>query len=90
MLASLFAKLCQDSLNEKYTYYADIAGLTFALASSFEGLLLEATGYNEKISVLIKKIFQRLVELEVREERFHVIQEQVKRNCRSTIFSNYF
>lgn len=78
VLTSLFAKLCQDSLNEKYTYYADIAGLTFALASSFEGLLLEVTGYNEKISVLVKKIFQRLINLEVKEERFHVLQEQVK------------
>lgn len=79
VLASLFAKLCQDSLNEKYTYYADIAGLTFGLASSFEGLLLEVTGYNEKISVLVNKIFQRLVELDVKEGRFHVLQEQVNK-----------
>lgn len=40
VLMSLFAKLCQDSLNEKYTYSAHIAGLNFSLTSSFEGLLV--------------------------------------------------
>lgn len=80
VLTTLFTKLCQDSLNEKYTYYADIAGLSFELQCIYEGILIEVAGYNEKIPLLLEKIIERLSKFKVKEERFAVIKEQQIRN----------
>jgi len=80
VLTSLFFSLVDDSLNEKYTYNAEIAGLKFSLSTILEGALLKVSGFNEKIHLLMKKIIERIATYQVSEDRFSVIKEQRTRD----------
>jgi secreted Zn-dependent insulinase-like peptidase len=49
----------------------------FSLTATFEGMQLEVAGYNQKIPLLVKIIFERLASLKISDDRFAVIKEQV-------------
>jgi len=78
----LYADLVKDALNE-YTYAADLAGISYALDSCPEGLILALEGYNDKILVLLQKVLERMKDLEVQKERFDLIKEQLVRAYRN-------
>lgn len=37
-LTTLYVQACWDALNEKYTYFAELAGLLFSMTHSFDGI----------------------------------------------------
>ena len=78
VLTVLYSRLLEDSLQE-YSYDADIAGLRYELSSAVSGLSVVFSGYNHKLSVLVCEVMKRMRELEVKQERFDVIREQLKR-----------
>ncbi|KAJ3054883.1 Insulinase (Peptidase M16) [Rhizophlyctis rosea] len=71
----LYTDLLKDALNE-YSYYAEVAGLSYALENNTEGFVLVCDGYNDKLSILLQKIVDKMVNLKINPERFKVIQEQ--------------
>ncbi|KAF9923801.1 Insulinase (Peptidase M16) [Linnemannia zychae] len=83
----LYVELVKDALNEE-TYSAEIAGLTYSLSSTNEGMLLFVRGYNHKASHLLEKIVHKMKNLEVEPERFARIRDQVERRYRNSYLAN--
>ena len=67
----MFTMLLKDDLVE-FGYDAEMAGVRYDIASLFDGFKVEVSGYNDKQLVLLKKILERMVTLEVKPERFDV------------------
>ncbi|KXS20116.1 hypothetical protein M427DRAFT_52375 [Gonapodya prolifera JEL478] len=82
VLTKLYTELVKDSLNE-YSYFADVAGLSYYLEAQVDGLLLGFSGYNDKISLLVEKVAERMRTLEVDPVRFELIAEQLSRSYKN-------
>jgi len=65
-----------DSLAE-FSYNAEIAGLAYKLVQNSTGLTLTASGYNDKMPLLLEHILDRIKTLNVNPERLEVMKEQV-------------
>ncbi|KAG0266792.1 Insulinase (Peptidase M16) [Mortierella polycephala] len=74
----LYVTLLKDSLNE-YSYDADLAGLSYSLDTTVEGMVLSIEGYNDKAHVLLQKVVEKMKSLEIDPDRFHLIQDQMER-----------
>ncbi|KAF9179055.1 Insulinase (Peptidase M16) [Haplosporangium sp. Z 767] len=74
----LYVTLLKDSLNE-YSYDADLAGLSYSLDTTVEGMILSIEGYNDKAHVLLQKVVEKMKNLEIDPDRFHLIQDQMER-----------
>ena len=78
VMSRLYVDLVEDSLNE-YAYDADIAGLSHSLSDNAQGLMIELNGFNDKMSVLLEKVLLGLRDLEIKQERFDVAKEKVRK-----------
>ena len=78
VLTVLYARLLEDSLQE-YSYDADLAGLRYDVSSAVSGISVVFNGYNHKLSVLVGEVMRKMRELTVKQERFDVVREQLKR-----------
>ncbi|KAG0591845.1 hypothetical protein KC19_1G206700 [Ceratodon purpureus] len=78
LLTDIFAKLLKDQLNE-YAYYASIAGLGYSISRTADGFEVVVAGYNQKLPVLVEKIMEKITNFDVREDRFDVIKEKVRK-----------
>jgi len=98
VLTNLFVDLIDDALTD-ISYQAELAGLSFALHTGKEGLVLEVSGYNEKAPVLLREVLKTLVTFRPSENRYNVIKEKILRNFKnfgykvpygqvSTVFAN--
>ena len=83
--AKMFCELVKDALVE-YAYDAEIAGLYYGLSNSTAGLDIEVSGYNEKLIVLLEKVFVSMRDLQVEPDRFRIIKERVVRGYRNRSF----
>ena len=72
----MFTDLVTDSLTE-YSYDADLAGLTYQFGSHNLGVYCTVSGYNDKLGVLAKVIFEGARNLVVTQERLHVVKSSV-------------
>ncbi|XP_071947721.1 insulin-degrading enzyme-like [Antedon mediterranea] len=77
-LTRLFTVLVKDALNE-YAYSAEIAGIGYSLDSTFYGLYLNISGYNDKQDILLKKVLEKLTNLQIDVNRFEVLKEMYSR-----------
>lgn len=68
--------LVLDSLNE-LTYPAELAGLKYSLSTGPSGVVLSVAGYSHKLEVLLNTVIDAILNLEVNDERFSTIHEQV-------------
>ncbi|CDH56832.1 a-pheromone processing metallopeptidase ste23 [Lichtheimia corymbifera JMRC:FSU:9682] len=78
----LFTDLLKDSLNE-YAYDAEVAGLAYNIENLLEGMLLAVGGYNDKLSVLLEKVVQKMRDLQVDPERFKLLKDQLRRSYKN-------
>ncbi|KAF9132143.1 Insulinase (Peptidase M16) [Mortierella sp. 14UC] len=74
----LYVSLLKDALTE-YSYDADLAGLSYSLDTTVEGMILSVEGYNDKAHVLLEKVVEKMKTLEIDPERFHLIHDQMDR-----------
>uniref|UniRef100_A0A0B7KQ84 Uncharacterized protein n=1 Tax=Bionectria ochroleuca TaxID=29856 RepID=A0A0B7KQ84_BIOOC len=81
--ARLFTDLVRDAL-EQYAYDADLAGLQYTVSLGGRGLLLDISGYNDKLAVLLQQVTTTMKDLEIQDERFEVVKERLIRG-----FSNW-
>ena len=72
-----FTELIRDSLTE-YSYDAELAGLSYTFDSQADGILLTVDGYNDKLAVLAKVVFEKIRSLQVDPQRFTIIKDQVR------------
>ena len=82
---NLLTKLLVDSMNE-VTYYAEVAGLAYAVQSTTTGMQLIFSGYSHKLLVLAEEVLRRLLAYEPNEERFGVLKEQMQKDFENTKF----
>jgi insulysin len=73
----LFTELVRDSL-EEYAYDAELAGLSYTLEQSGDGILLTSDGYNDKMFVLLEALMKRMKEYKVDVKRFANAVDQVR------------
>ncbi|KAF8931622.1 Metalloenzyme, LuxS/M16 peptidase-like protein [Dissophora ornata] len=74
----LYVNLLKDALSE-YSYDADLAGLSYSLDTTVEGMILSVEGYNDKAAVLLQKVVEKMKNLEILPDRFRLIQDQMDR-----------
>ncbi|KAG0316487.1 Insulinase (Peptidase M16), partial [Dissophora globulifera] len=79
----LYVNLLKDALNE-YSYDADLAGLSYSLDTTVEGMILSVEGYNDKAHVLLQKVVEKMKTLKIDPDRFKLIQDQMDR-----MYSNF-
>ncbi|XP_065058104.1 insulin-degrading enzyme-like [Rhopilema esculentum] len=81
-MVEIFLNLLQDSLTE-FSYDAELAGVSYRTELHVHGIQLRIKGYNSKQSVLLKKIVERLVNLEMKQDRFDVMKEKIQRKLKN-------
>ncbi|KAH7641203.1 insulin-degrading enzyme-like protein [Dermatophagoides farinae] len=79
---SLFAMLFKDDLTE-FLYDAELAGLSFNIRSTVNGFDMEFFGYNHKMNVFLRRIFEKLIQFKPTEQRFEILKEKYARNLRN-------
>ncbi|KAE9393647.1 hypothetical protein BT96DRAFT_959011 [Gymnopus androsaceus JB14] len=79
VLTRLFTDLVTDSLSE-FSYDADLAGLSYSCISHTKGIYVTLQGYNDKMSVLVQHVLEKVRNLEVLEDRMRVMIEQNKQS----------
>jgi len=72
----MFTMLLSDSLNEN-CYYANLAELDYSLEINDYGLEITFNGYNDKMGVLINKVFETISSFQIDPLRFKIIKENV-------------
>ncbi|KAJ3185740.1 Insulinase (Peptidase M16) [Gaertneriomyces sp. JEL0708] len=82
VLTRMYAEILKDALNE-FSYYADLAGVSYSLDNTTEGLSLNVGGYNDKLPILLRKIAGKMQDLHIDPDRFHVLAEQVSRSFKN-------
>ncbi|KAI0690596.1 insulin-degrading enzyme [Cytidiella melzeri] len=77
-LTRVYANLVSDSLTE-FAYDAELASLNYGFVATDLGLNITLTGYNDKLPVFAKTVFERAKSLVVTEERLRVIKASLIR-----------
>ena len=75
-MTAYVASLIIDALTE-FAYDAELAGLSYGISDTSNGLSLTVGGYNEKAHVLLKRVLEKARTLVADPHRFEVIREQV-------------
>ncbi|CAM1505623.1 Fc.00g112600.m01.CDS01 [Cosmosporella sp. VM-42] len=76
--ARVFTDLVRDAL-EEYSYDAELAGLQYNVTLDQRGLLIDMSGYNDKLPVLLEQVVTTMRDIELKEERFAIIKERLTR-----------
>jgi insulysin len=74
----IYTDLVKDAL-EEYAYDADLAGLQYSVSYGPKALFLDVSGYNDKLSVLLAQVLKTMRDLEIKEDRFEIVKERLKR-----------
>lgn len=72
----LYSDIVNDSLTE-FSYDADLAGLSYNFVQHTSGLFVSMNGYNDKMTVLVKHVLEKIKGLAVDPTRLAVMKEQV-------------
>ncbi|RDW92852.1 a-pheromone processing metallopeptidase Ste23 [Aspergillus mulundensis] len=80
--SKLYCELVRDALVE-YSYDAELAGLDYNLSASIFGLDVSVGGYNDKMAVLLEKVFTSMRDLVINPDRFRIIKERLTRGYKN-------
>ncbi|KAF9285850.1 Insulinase (Peptidase M16) [Mortierella alpina] len=83
----LYVRLVNDILTEE-AYSAELAGLSYSLSSTIDGIILKIEGYNDKANLLLEKIIFAMTTLQVDQDRFCRIKDQLQRSHRNIDLEN--
>ncbi len=76
---ALLVDLVEDELNA-WTYPAQLAGLSYSLSPTTEGLNLTVHGYDEKLPLLLEKVLAALRRPALAEDRFRLYKAKYQRS----------
>jgi insulysin len=83
LLCTLYCELVNDAL-AGCSYDAGHSGLMYNFTNHIGGLLIDVSGYNGKLDVLLGNILLQVRDLEVSEDRFQIIRDQMLRYLRNS------
>ncbi|KAI8276716.1 putative zinc protease [Colletotrichum sp. SAR11_240] len=78
----MFTKLVKDAL-DTHLYCADLAGLQYSVTLDARGLLLDLSGYNDKLTDLLEQVLVMMRDLEIKDKRFGIIKEYLSREYKN-------
>ena len=84
-MTNLLIDLFKDSIVEEF-YDADLAGLYYRINSNTYGVVVSFSGFNEKMSVLVENIFEKLASFKIDPKRFNILKESVSLSFEQPIF----
>ncbi|XP_024375007.1 insulin-degrading enzyme-like 1, peroxisomal isoform X1 [Physcomitrium patens] len=79
ILTYIFTWLLADEMAE-YAYYTGLAGLHYSVHASKDGLEVVVEGYHDKLMSLTEKLVEKIVNFQMKEDRFAFVKEKVVRN----------
>lgn len=85
VLTDIFTRLVTDYLNE-YAYYAQVAGLYYAVNHTDNGFQVTVVGYNHKLKILLETVIEKIANFEVKPDRFLVIKESITKDYQNFKF----
>lgn len=80
--AEMYVRCVLDELTE-YGYNAELAGLHYSVEYTAEGIALGVSGFNDKQHVLLAKIVEKLKTIQLREDRFAILKDQLLRDWKN-------
>jgi insulysin len=89
LLSTLYRELVNDALVE-YSYDADISGLVYDFTNHINGISVTVSGYNDKLHVLLEKVLTFVRDIEIKQDRFDIIHERLRRSLRNWDFGQPF
>jgi insulysin len=81
MLTRLFSDLLKDTLNE-FSYFAEVAGLSFDLENTTDGIILSLHGFNDKLHVLLSEICSKMATFPADDFHFHRVKDATIRKLK--------
>ncbi|XP_065349186.1 insulin-degrading enzyme-like [Cloeon dipterum] len=78
----IYVDLVNDALTE-YSYDASLASLKFSVLISEYGLKVKIKGLHDKQHILLTKVLDTLINLEVDEKRYKIFKESYERNLQN-------
>ncbi|PFH54234.1 hypothetical protein AMATHDRAFT_53111 [Amanita thiersii Skay4041] len=78
VMSRLYCAVVNDSLAE-FSYDAALAGLSYKFVQHTTGLYLTTNGYNDKMTVLVEHLLERIKRVSIDPKRLEVMREQTKR-----------
>ena len=76
VLTRLYTDLLKDAINE-FAYCAEVAGLSFNLDNSTDGIVLYVYGYNHKLDILFSKLAHKMSSFPIDESNFERVKDAV-------------
>lgn len=87
VMTRLYVDLIEDNLNT-YAYDAEIAGLRYGLSESQQGLIIECSGYNDKMLVLLEKVLLEVRNADISQQGFDVVKERARKTYKNFDYIN--
>ena len=78
----IYARLVQDTLNASM-YSAQLAGLGYGIGSSGSGFSINVAGYSDKQQLLLDRVLEEFVGLQIDPERFALVQQEMLTDWRN-------
>ncbi|CUA67752.1 insulysin [Rhizoctonia solani] len=95
LLSRMFVELVKDALTE-FTYDAELAGMKYSIVCDGASVVVVSEGYNDKLSVLVEHVLQRVKNITIAQDRVTVIAEQIQQEIENFyltqpyVLSNYY
>ncbi|CAI4047023.1 hypothetical protein SKDZ_12G4150 [Saccharomyces kudriavzevii ZP591] len=96
MLSTLYIQMVNDALKD-LQYDADCAGLRISFNKTNQGLDITASGYNEKLIILLTRFLQGVISFEPKKNRFEILKDKTIRHLKNLLYevpysqmSNYY
>lgn len=86
MATELFVQIVTDALND-YAYYAEVAGLSYSVSTSQNGIEVCVHGFNEKLGNLLSVIIETIKSHKTPESRFKVLKKRLEQNLGNSRYS---
>ncbi len=83
-LVALYTALLTDQVNE-FAYPAHLAGMSFDFYKHSQGISLRVGGYNDKQTLLLEHLLQRIVEPKFSQHRFEDIRADMIRSLQNSV-----
>ncbi|CAE6447519.1 unnamed protein product [Rhizoctonia solani] len=77
LLSRMFVELVKDALTE-FTYDAELAGMKYSIGCDAASVVIVSEGYNDKLSVLVEHVLERIKNITITQDRVTVIAEQLQ------------
>ncbi|KAJ1309144.1 hypothetical protein OPQ81_004817 [Rhizoctonia solani] len=77
LLSRMFVELVKDALTE-FTYDAELAGMKYSIVCNGGSFVIVSEGYNDKLSVLVEHVLEKVKGILISQDRVTVIKEQLQ------------